>query len=135
MSVSRYPRPGHRIAPLLLREVLQCPWPDARASQSLKLSDLDESAWARFGSETCKRLGAAVICSLPPCLPDFIQQRNLPELPDEITDDEILLEPRTRNCLTSQGLLSPPQKLAGITVRHVLQIPAFGKKSLVDLLT
>ena len=131
MSVSRYPRAGHRIAPSLLREVLQCPLPDARTSQSLQLSDLDESAWARFSPETCKRLGAAVICTLPSCLPDFIQQRHLPQLPDEVISDEILLEPRTRNCLTSRGLLTSPQKLAALTIGDVLQIPAFGKKSLV----
>ncbi len=135
MVTSRYPRPGHRIAPQLLREILDSALPDERISPSLRLSDLDESSWARFSADTCKRLGAAVIGSLPPCIPDFIQQRQLPRLPDAITGDELLLEPRTRNCLTTRGLLDPPQKLADLTIGDVMQIPAFGKKSLVDLLT
>jgi hypothetical protein len=135
MAISRYPRPGHRIAPRLLREVLRSELPDHRISQALQLSDLDESAWARFNPATCKRLGEAVISSIPVPLPTFIQQRRLPRLPDHITSDELLLEPRTYNCLTSRGLLSPPQKLADVTIGQVLQIPAFGKKCLVDLLT
>jgi hypothetical protein len=135
MSVSRYPRPGHRIAPFLLREVLRAPLPDRRISESLQLCDLDESTWARFSPETCKRLGAAVIRSIPPCLPDFIQRRQLPALPEGVTSEELPLEPRTRNCLVEQGLLEPPDKLQNVTVGEVLRIPAFGKKSLVDLLT
>jgi hypothetical protein len=135
MLISRYPRPGHRIAPRLLREVLGSELPDRRVSQSLQLSDLDESAWARFNPATCKRLGEAVISNIPAPLPTFIQERRLPRLPDQITSDELSLETRTRNCLTSRGLLDPPQKLADVTIGEVLQIPAFGKKCLVDLLT
>lgn len=135
MSISRYPRPGYPIAPRLLRDILQYPVPDQRVSDSLRLSDLDESAWARFSPETCKRLGAAVIASLPPILPDFIRHRHLPKLPDQVTSDELLLEPRTRNCLMNRGLLNPPQKLADLTIGDILQIPGFGKKSLVDLLS
>jgi hypothetical protein len=135
MSISRYPRAGHRIAPRLLREVLCSELPDRRVSQSLQLCDLDESMWARFSPATCKRLGETVINSIPAQLPTFIQQRRLPRLPDQITSDELLLEPRTRNCLTSCGLLDPPQKLADVTVGEMLRIPAFGKKCLVDLLT
>jgi hypothetical protein len=135
MSISRYPRPGHRIAPQLLREVLGSELPDHRISQSLQLCDLDESAWARFNPATCKRLGAAVISAIPQQLPDFIQKRHFPRLPDEVTGDELLLEPRTRNCLASRGLLGRPQKLADLTVGEATKIPAFGKKCLVDLLT
>lgn len=135
MSISRYPRPGHPIAPKLLREALQSPIPDQRVAGSLRLADLDESAWARFSAETCKRLGAAVIGSIPAILPDFIRNRRLPKLPDHIIGDELLLEPRTRNCLETRGLLDSPQKLAHLTIGDVLQIPAFGKKSLVDLLS
>jgi hypothetical protein len=135
MSISRYPRPGHRIAPLLLREVLRSPLPDRRVSQSLQLCDLDESTWGRFSPETCKRLGAAVISSIPACLPDFIQQRHLPILPDHVTSEEVLLEARTRKCLTKRGVLDPPQKLAELTIGEVCGIPSFGNKSLVDLLT
>ena len=135
MSISRYPRPGHRIAPFLLREVLRSPLPDRRISESLQLCDLDESTRARFSTETCKRLGAAVLRSIPPCFPDFIQRRQLPALPEGVTSKELPLEPRTRNCLEKQGLLEPPQKLASITVGEVRRIPDFGKKCLVDLLT
>jgi hypothetical protein len=56
-------------------------------------------------------------------------------LPDDVISDQLLLEPRTRNCLEHRGVLDPPQKLSNLTVGDVLEIPAFGKKSLVDLLT
>src|SRR5205809_2394436 len=135
MSISRYPRPGHRIAPVLLREILRSPLPDRRASQSLQLCDLDESTWARFTPATCKRLAAAVISSIPLHLSYSIQQQHLPKLPDQVTSDELLLEPRTRNCLIKRGLLDPPQKLADLTIGQVRKIPNFGKKCLVDLLT
>src|SRR6266446_5134734 len=135
MAISRYPRPGHHIAPRLLREVLRSELPDHRISQSLKLSDLDESAWARFNAATCKRLGDAVINSIPSPLPFFIQRRHLPKLPDRVTGDDLLLEPRTRNCLIKQRLLDSPQNLANLTIGELLEIPAFGKKCLVDLLT
>jgi hypothetical protein len=35
----------------------------------------------------------------------------------------------------NRGLLNPPQKLADLTIGDILQIPGFGKKSLVDLLS
>jgi len=76
----------------------------------------------------------AVISSIPLHLPDSIQQQHLPKLPDQITSDELLLEPRTRNCLIKRGLLDPPQKLADLTIGQVRKIPNFGKKCLVDLL-
>jgi hypothetical protein len=135
MVISRYPRPGHPIAPGLLREVLRTELPDHRISQAVQLADLDESAWARFNTATCKRLAEAVIATIPTRLPNLIGQRYLPKVPDNITGDDLLLEPRTRNCLSKQGLLEPPQKLASLTIDDVLQIPCFGKKCLVDLLT
>jgi hypothetical protein len=135
MSISRYPRPGRPIAPRLLREVLQSPVPDQRISDSLRLADLDESAWARFTPDTCKRLARAVIASIPPQLPNLIQHTCLPRLPDGVRSDELQLERRTRNCLAKRGLLDPPQKLGDVSVGELLKIPAFGKKCLVDLLT
>src|SRR5438067_1421071 len=119
MSTSRYPRPGHRIAPLLLREVLQSPLPDRRVSDSLQLCDLNESTWSRFSPQTCKRLAAAVISSIRTPLPYFVQQRQLPTLPDGVTSEELPLEPRTRNCLTKRGVLDPPQKLSALTIGEV----------------
>ncbi len=69
----------------------------------------------------------AVISSIPLHLPDSIQQQHLPKLPDQITSDELLLEPRTRNCLIKRGLLDPPQKLADLTSANRMQTPAVKK--------
>lgn len=135
MTTSRYPRPGHRIAPLALREILRAPLPDGRLSRSLRLCDLDESAWDRFDSATCRRLAAAVMDQLPSHLPDFMNQRHLPKLPKWVTGQDILLEPRTRHCLEERGFLDRPQELADLTMGQVCGFSGFGKKCLVDLLT
>lgn len=135
MAISRYPRPGHRIAPLALREILCVPVLDRRFTRSLKLCDLDETAWERFDPVTCRRLAAAVVRQIPSCLPEVIKQRHLPKLPEWVTAKDLLVEPRTRNCLEEQGLLDHPQELENFTIGQVCKFGAFGKKSLVDLLT
>ena len=61
----RYPRPGHRLAPQTLREILTDPVPselapDARARDA-RLCDLDESAWQRFAPATLDRLAELII--------------------------------------------------------------------------
>lgn len=135
MDGSRYPRPGHRIAPLALREILQAPIPDKRFSRKLRLSDLDETTWDRYDVATCRKLAEAVVRQISPVLPLLMNQRHLPKLPSWVTADDILLEPRTYNCLHRRGWLKNPQGLADLTIRELLLLPSFGKKCLVDLLT
>jgi hypothetical protein len=99
------------------------------------LCDLDETAWQKFDPETCQKLADAVIHELQLPLPTMIQQRQLPELPNWVKAEDILLEPRTRNCLNERGFLDDPKNLATLTIGQLCRFSGFGKKWLVDLLT
>ena len=65
MVRSRYPRPGHRLAPSALREMLEVPVPQQylqdHESAGTQLCDLDETAWERFGEDVCRQLGQEVV--------------------------------------------------------------------------
>ena len=59
VDITKFPRRGHKIAPLILAPLLNVPV-DKRRASSILLKDLDESAWNRFSPDTCARLGKAV---------------------------------------------------------------------------
>ena len=110
MGISRYPRPGHRIAPLALREILDAPLPEhllgrSRPAYMHKLSDLDETAWSHFGPEVCRQLGEVVVREVQTRLnsaPRSLMTRKLPRLAEDVELEALELEQRTYNALKRQ---------------------------------
>ncbi len=140
MGRSRYPRPGHRLAPATLAELLQDPVPAGVLpgdQTGLKLCDLDETSWERFDERVCRELGAEVIRAISRVArnPTRVAQRLLPPLPQGLGLDDLQLEVRTFNCLAAAGLGERPQDIGAMTVEAALALKGFWVKCLIDLLT
>ncbi|MFH1267787.1 MAG: DNA-directed RNA polymerase subunit alpha C-terminal domain-containing protein, partial [Planctomycetota bacterium] len=136
----RYPRPGHRLAPETLREILADPLPEDFAPESegpgLKLSDLDEGAWNRFGPEEIRRLADLIVARVNASgYNRAVRQRRLPGPPKSMRLEDLRLENRTYNCLVREGFAKRPGDLGKRTVGDLLDMKAFGAKCLVDLLS
>ena len=139
MGISRYPRPGQRIAPLALREILNAPLPDhllghSRPAHMHKLSDLDETAWSHFGPEVCRQLGEAVVSGVRGQLnsaPRSLRTRRLPRLLDGVELEELELEQRTYNALKREQ----PWLAFAKRIEQVAGLRGIGARALVDLLT
>ena len=141
MGRGRYPRRGHRLAPVTLRELLQVEVPAKYltdpADAGLLLCDLDESAWDRFGDEPCQELAVEVVRAVGRAarMPMPIADRRLPPVPQGMNLADLDLEVRTINCLVSAGIHERPQDLRAITIEGILGLRGFWVKCLVDLLT
>ena len=161
MARSRYPRPGHRLAPATLRELLHVPVPAKYLKRvesgewrveskedshpptppsplsTLLLCDLDETAWDRFGQQVCRQLAEEVVRAVGRAirLPAPIKDRCLPAIPRGMTLADLELEVRTLNCLVSAGIHERPQDLPRMTIGGLLGLRGFWAKSLVDLLS
>ncbi len=146
MPLSRYPRPGCRLAPEALRELLKdTPAPSRLLGRAYKepiqLADLDESAWTRFGPEACQLLAEELVNRVRVAvslLPEHLQNQALPRLPNNMQLEELDLTQRTYNCLHKMQILGRLQEVRDLgdkTIGEVLSIGGFGAKSLVDLLT
>jgi hypothetical protein len=146
MTVSRYPRTGCRLAPVALRDLLNFRVParflrSSGCKDAIQFADLDESAWTRFDSEVCKSLGEELIehvRGMIPRLPNNIQNRRLPQLPEGTSLGDLCFEPRTYNCLCKMqqfGLLGDAHDLGHKTIGQLLNVTGFGAKCLLDLLT
>ncbi|MHC4177772.1 MAG: sigma factor-like helix-turn-helix DNA-binding protein [Planctomycetota bacterium] len=141
MARSRYPRPGHRLAPAALGELLFVPVPrqylDERHDPDLLLCDLDETAWEQFSEEVCGELALEVIRAVGRAIRTStpIKGHRLPAIPDGMTLADLELEIRTLNCLVSSGIHERPQDLHQMTIGGVLELSGFWVKSLVDLLS
>ncbi len=141
MPVSKYPRPGLRIAPRTLRSILRVPalMPRGLASAaSLQLDELDETVWSRFDGETCEALARQVVEHVRQVLPLLGPEpanRRLPRLPEGVSLDDLELETRTRNLLAEEGFEERLDSLQRLRVADLLCIPGFGARCLVDLLT
>ena len=139
MGISRYPRPGHRIAPLALREILDAPLPDqlpgrSRPAYIHKLSDLDETAWSHFDPEVCRQLGEAVVRAVQRrfnSAPRSLRTRRLPRLLDGVELQELELEQRTYNALKREQ----PWLAFAKGIEQVAGLRGVGARALVDLLT
>jgi len=140
MAIARYPRPGDRLAPLALREILQERVPARLLGKSLGrgklLCDLDETVWESLTAEQIGQIGEVIVARVrnKDCN-QVVHQRHLPRLPEGTTLDDLCLENRTYNCLRREGFGEDPQRLAGRTLGEMLKIRAFGARCLVDLLT
>lgn len=141
MGISRYPRPGHRLAPATLRKILNVPVPKylVRGSDSnLKLCDLDETVWDRFDLETCRKLAKEVknIVRLHvPSRSREVLNLRLPTPPKGISLKTLALETRTYLLLRRWGFEDILKRGKGITIGELLDIHGFGVSCLVDLLT
>ncbi|MCH8922323.1 MAG: hypothetical protein IIA67_04120 [Planctomycetes bacterium] len=140
MAIARYPRPGDRLAPLALREILQERAPPRLVGKSLGrkklLCDLDETVWESLSNEQISQIGEIIVARVrnKDCN-QVVHQRHLPRLPQGATLEDLCLENRTYNCLRREGFGENPQRLAGRTLGEMLKIRAFGARCLVDLLT
>jgi hypothetical protein len=135
VEVSRYPRPGQKLAPRALATFLDVPTNDRRIS-SIRLKDLDESCWEKLSSHTCRKLAQAVADRMQRAGGSIAKIRHmLLRLPHtKGLPLRLQLEQRTFNCLRDAGLIASPDKLEGIKVGELLKIPNFGGKCLLDLL-
>jgi hypothetical protein len=141
MGPSRYPRPGHPIAPATLRELLAVPAPadlfDGKQRASL-LCELDATAWLRYPQEVCHELAEAVVKRVArrwSYMPEAVRLRPLPRPRRGLTRDDLQLSARTSNCLQRAGLWDRLTLSRNLRVVDVLQLRSFGARSLVDLLT
>ena len=136
----RYPRPGHRLAPHTLREILTDYVPTDLVKdtpiEGLRLCDLDENVWNHLDTPVVDKLADLIVSRVNVSgYNRTVQQRALPKPPKGMELEDLRLENRTYNCLRREGLAKRPENLARHTVGQLLTIKAFGAKCLVDLLS
>ena len=137
---NRYPRPGDRLAPTTLQEVLLEPVPrrlvDAADAAGLRLCDLDESVWDKLEPDVIAELGEIILDRVAAGYSrGAFQQRHFPRPPEGMKLEDLRLEHRTRLCLAREGLDEDPTALGRLTLGEILSIRAFGPRCLVDLLS
>ncbi|MFH0903393.1 MAG: hypothetical protein V2A73_22420 [Pseudomonadota bacterium] len=145
LPIRNYPRPGHRIAPSVLRPILEGDrlpeWAIAAESHVETLADLDERSWERYGKERCVELARAVVDrvrrELPPRRLSALSTLRIPEARSDLCRDNLELEQRTHTCLLrlerEEGKIL--QDIAGWPITRLFALWGFGAKCLVDLLT
>ena len=141
MPTSRYPRPGHPIAPATLEPFFDIPVPNEllpRETRGVRLRDLDSSAWQRWGPTTCRRLAELVVETLRArynSSSEDLLNVTIPGPPRGLKLEDLYLEPRTYNCLSKARARLPFENLGSCCIRDLRGIKGFGVKCLVDLLT
>lgn len=135
MSISRYPRPGQRIAPLTLQEI-SVPSGLLRTvdERFQKLSDLDETLWEFEGAATCKVMANLVVHKVRQSLNSIstaVRILQLSEISPRIPLRALDLEVRTYNCLKEKFGLDVP---GSVRIRDLLKLAGFGARTLVDFL-
>ncbi len=141
-KIQKWPRPGQRLAPKSLAEILGAQIPtNIRRRYGLELThlrDLDETLWERLDTLIIAKLGDLVIQEVDthlPSLPPNIIYKPLPLPPKGVGLKDVEIERRTYNCLKREGLLDDPAQLYSLTIGDFLQYRGVGGKSLVDFLT
>lgn len=140
MPISRYPRPGHRLAPRCLASALDVAarFDGEQHPPEPKLSDLDEACWEKYDAATCEQLSQQVVEAVRGRMRSLASGSvsvALPKLPKGIGLDDLELEARTRNCLAASGLEDAAAALSNRTLREVAGMKGMGARCLVDLLT
>lgn len=134
MPLSRFPRPGHPLAPRLLGRFLK----KRDRSCSIRLADLDSNAWTQIDPKTCFALADQIIREVSRhehCIVGELGDAPLPSIDHPVAIDDLYLEVRTFNVLTRLGVSEFPRDSASLLLSALLSQSAFGMKSLVDLLT
>lgn len=139
-SPSHYPRPGYRLAPQTLRDILLEPIPAelvaGTPAEGLQLSDLDERVWDYLSPDVIAKLGELIIARVNVSgYNRLMQDRHLPKPPKSLRLEDLQLENRTFNCLCREGFGKRFADLDKHTIGDLLTIKAFGAKCLVDLLS
>lgn len=144
MGISKYPRPGQRIAPETLREILDVPVPAEWSGQAREryetLADLDETVWRHMPATKCRTLARFVLRQVQWGLPRALQAvktKPLPQFHQPIPVSALEVDVRTSNCLNNCIELrvgSNLQFLNDLTVGDLLNWRNLGACSLVDLL-
>ena len=136
MGISKYPRPGQRIAPATLAEILDVPLPPEfgylAAGRFKKLADLDESVWQHASVKACRNLANLVLHQVKQNL-TRVKGKPLPQLLQPILPSDLDIEVRTFNCLKRrfrQDLCS----LNKLSICDLMPQANFGVHTLVDLL-
>jgi len=135
-----YPRPGYRLAPETLREILLDPIPTDLVAgtpfEGLRLCDLTERVWDCLSPKVIAKLGELIISRVNVSgYNRMLQERLLPKPPKAIRLEDLQLENRTYNCLRREGFAKRFDELNRHTVGELLGIKSFGAKCLVDLLS
>ena len=140
MGILNYPRPGQRIAPATLREVLAIPVPlefkDITAGRFEKLGDLDETVWQHASAITCNRLANLVLLQVKRSvsrLCDRVKSPPLPKLHRPLPLSALEIEVRTVNCL-KRRFREDLRPLNDLCIRDLLMLPGFGMHALLDFL-
>lgn len=137
VEISHYPRPGHRIAPKTLKNLLCVPCGDRRLA-NLMLCDLDETMWDRLSPPLRNKLSDSVIKRVKVFRSSLRNQAGQIRVPMPQTKGKpivLQLERRTFNCLHERGLLDNPHRLAQMTVAELMAMSGFGETCVVDLLS
>ncbi len=139
-TLNRYPRPGHCIAPSILKGLLGEPIPSRLAQDSpfdgKRLADLDKTAWEHLSPKAIAQLAGMVVSQVSAgVVQRDIRSLRLPIAPAGLRLDDLKLENRTYNCLRRARLTHDVQRLGRMTVGDLMDLPAFGAKCLVDVLT
>lgn len=137
---NRYPRPGERLAPATLGEVLLEPAPShlvgPMGQEGLRLCDLDESVWERLRPVVIFELAAIIVDRVSAgCARKVFDNRHFPRPSEDLSLEALQLEHRTYLCLAREGFDKDPAALAKLTLGEILAIRAFGPRCLVDLLS
>ncbi len=144
MKGLRYPRPGHPIAPSLLRDILNRPLPMslflARSEENRyrRFADLDANVWHHLPPTKIRELAVTVISQVTQGMlkmPPHVASLELPRLPANLELADLLLEPRTFHCLEKAGNPIANSSTCMPKIGDLLDIPGFGAKCVVDLLT
>lgn len=134
--ISRYPRPGHRLVPKTLKNVLTG-YVGGQCFGRTPFSSLDESVWDKYPNNICRELGLKAIRRTHKSL--FVIKNMtgvFAPMPKTYGKPLILqLEKRTYNCLLRRGYIEDPGLLAQISLSDLLAIRGMGVRSFVDLLT
>lgn len=138
MGISTYPRYGFRLAPIALKEILDVYAPKHLVKQeNIKLFELDESSWERFGSDNCLALSEIIIKRCNAfffLMPAEITQRNIPQFSQLNNLQNIELENSTFDCLKN-SFSNKKVNFEKLTVGKLLNYRCLGMRGLIDLLT
>ena len=139
-SFGQYPRRGYRLAPAVLRGILDVPVPGHEignpAVRGLNLSDLDETISQELSDDELTQLGRAIITRVNVCSHKrAVRERKLPAPPKGMRLEDLALENRTYNCLVREGLAGRFEDIGKSTIGDLLAWKAFGAKCLLDLLS
>ena len=139
-TFGRYPRRGYRLAPVVLREILDGPVPGHEignpAVRGLNLCDLDEKVSQDLSDDELSQLGRAIIARVNVCSNKrTVKERKVPTPPKGMRLQDLALENRTYNCLAREGLAGQFEDIGEYTIGDLFALKAFGAKCLLDLLS